>query len=54
MSKKGVVLVNQKGEQLAALQFAGAEGKRYVWMRKDLENSYRRIISSLLAVIIAI
>jgi hypothetical protein len=51
---RGVVLVNQKGEHLAALQFAGAEGKRYIWIRKDLENSYRQAISTYLAVIIAL
>lgn len=53
---RGFELINQAGEHLAAYQENGENKMNavpYIWMRKDLENSYRQAISSFLAVIIS-
>ena len=49
----GIALVNQKGEHLAALQFATPDSKSFIWIRKDFGNDYLRAIATFLDVIIA-
>ena len=47
-----IVLVNRKGEHLAALKFK--KKPFYTWIRNDINKDYRKAIAGLFAVIIAI
>jgi len=48
----GFELVNQKGQHLAAYKKKSMDYQSpyYIWMQKDLDNSYRRAIASFLAI----
>jgi hypothetical protein len=52
--EEGFDLINRKGEHLAAYQRIGKDKKSpYVWIQKDIDNSYQRAISSFLAIVMA-
>ena len=54
----GMALLNQKGEQIAAYQYpkkmatSAKDTKSFIWMRKDLNDSYRQAISSFWAILV--
>lgn len=52
--RKGIVLLDQNGKQVATLEFNGPDQKRYLWIRKDIESTLLRAVSTYMAVIIAI
>lgn len=47
-----LILINTRGEYIAALKFK--RKPLYIWIRNDIESSYRKAIASLFAVIIGI
>ena len=47
-----LILINSKGEHLAALKYSHTPA--YVWIRRDLEGSYQQSIAALFAIIIGI
>jgi hypothetical protein len=47
-----IILVNTKGEHVAALEFK--QKPLHIWIRNDIGNAYRKAIAALFAVVIAI